>query len=161
MEVAVFWGKIRRIDIPLREDVVQVVSKDSLSLIVVSSPYMLPPSIACFLQSFIKKHEDQLYELTVTELFRLRSVRVEALEISFPDTRDTIAFYGGVDKERLRTYLYFPNKILRARLLLPDGSDVIYLAKGHFPFTFTGGQKALDLFLKDACGGVDVCLKYP
>lgn len=150
MEVALFWDRIPNIDLPLHEDIVSVVQGDPFSFIVIFSPSLVPSSVYAHLRSFILKHLNQLYDLTVPELFRLLSVRLEALSVRLEAVElcflngDSVAFCGGVKKERLRPYLYIPNTINRAKLLFPDGTCVFYSVNRPFRFSIVGD---LDSFL--------------
>ena len=144
MEVALFWGRIANIDLPLHEDIVSVVQGDTFSFIVVFSPFLTPSSVYACLHSFILEHSKQLYDLTVPELFRLHTVRLEAVELRLPNG-DSLAFGGEIGREKLRPYLYTPNIVSRARLLLPDGTCVLYSVHRPFRFSVVGN---LDSFLK-------------
>lgn len=144
MEVALFWDRIANIDPLLREDIVSVVQGDPFSFIVIFSPFLVPSSVYVYLRSFILKHSNQLYDLTVPELFRLLPVKLEAVELRFPNG-DSVAFCGGIGREKLRPYLYIPNIVNRAKLLLPDGTCVLYSVHRPFRFSVVGN---LDSFLK-------------
>ena len=143
MEVALFWGKIRNLNIPLQEEV-SVFQSDYFSSVVIFSPVLVPSSVCAYLRSFILKHSGQLYDLTVPELFRFSSARLEAVELLFPNG-GSLAFCGGVEKERLRPYLYLPNIVSRAKLLLPDKTFVLYSVKRPFRCTVVGN---LDSFFR-------------